>query len=306
MLDNSVVSYAERGGYGKSSWRGNCSGRLIKDCLGQFRPKVFVDAMCGSNTSGDVVRELNGEGANIEYHGLDLHSGFNAVRDSIAEKIGGKRADWIFLHPPYASMVLYSGSVWGTAPHPEDLSHSATYEEFLMKMRLVMQNAYDALRAGARYSILIGDLRKSGEYTSIQADLQMMAPGKLDSIIIKTQHNCVSDRKNYANSNFTRISHEYLLTFRQDRLMVGFLDTSLAVSRRLGVLSKANWKATIHNAFRKLGEVKASLGELYAAIEETAPDTTMTRPNWKARIRAELQSHFRPIEKGVWALPKNK
>lgn len=300
MLTNSVVSYPDRGNYGKSSYRGNCSGRLIKDCLLQFSPKVFVDPMKGSDTSGDVVRELNGQGANIEYHGFDLHSGFNAVRDSIAEKIGGNRANWIFLHPPYSSMLLYSGFMWGTKPHPEDLSHSASYEEFLMKMRLVMQNAYDALSHGGRFSLLVGDIRKNGEYTTLQADLKPLAPGKLESMIIKTQHNCVSDRQTYSGE-IIRIAHEYLLTFRQDRLIVGFLDASLNTSRQLGMLSKANWKATIYHALQKLGG-KASLSELYAAIEETSPDKTKPRKNWQARIRCELQRHFKPVEKGVWAL----
>lgn len=170
-----------------------------------------------------------------------------------------------------------------------------------MKMRLVLQNAYDALSSGSRYSVLIGDLRKSGNYTSIQADLQMIAPGKLDSIIIKTQHNCESSRKTYGGENFTKIAHEYLLTFRQDRLIVGFLDASLDVSRRLGRLSKANWKATIYHALRRIGG-KASLSELYAVIEETAADKTKTRPNWKARIRCELQRHFTPVERGIWAI----
>lgn len=87
---NSILSYEDRGNYGKSNWRGNCSGRLIKDLLEFYKPKCYVDAFKGSGTSDDVVKELNEQGANIEYFGLDLHSGFNAITDSIADKIGGE------------------------------------------------------------------------------------------------------------------------------------------------------------------------------------------------------------------------
>ena len=43
----SIVSYKERGPYGKSSYRGNCTGYIIKDLIEQFypksKPKKFVE-----------------------------------------------------------------------------------------------------------------------------------------------------------------------------------------------------------------------------------------------------------------------
>jgi len=35
----SVVSYPDRGPYGKSDYRGNCSGYLIKELLEHYKPK---------------------------------------------------------------------------------------------------------------------------------------------------------------------------------------------------------------------------------------------------------------------------
>ena len=81
---NSIVSYENRGNYGKSNYRGNCSGRIVKDMLEHYRPAVFADPMIGSGTSGDVVEELRREGAAIEFHGFDLHSGFNILKDSLS------------------------------------------------------------------------------------------------------------------------------------------------------------------------------------------------------------------------------
>ena len=69
----SILSFPERGPWGKSSWRGNCSGHVYKSLFEQLRPGTFVDPMVGSGTSVEVAREMG-----IQAFGLDLHSGFNA------------------------------------------------------------------------------------------------------------------------------------------------------------------------------------------------------------------------------------
>lgn len=300
---NSIVSYPNRGNYGASNWRGNCSGHLVKQMLEFYRPSVFADTTLGSGTSADVVAEMNNEGAQIEFFGLDLHNGFNLLKDSLSDRIGGKRADYVFIHPPYHSVIKYSGrgNQWGTEIHPDDLSHCPSYENFLSKMTIALRNIYDALSSNGSYSVLIGDLRRNGEYISIQSDLLQLAPGKLDGIIIKAQHNCVSDRKQYARQNFIPIAHEFLLNFRRDRVVFGMIDSTLEVSRKLEMLSRANWSAVISAALNKLGG-QASLPEIYETIEADAPQTVEKRPNWQARVRGTLQTHFRNIERGVWAV----
>lgn len=43
----SIVSYKDRGPYGDSFYRGNCTGHIIKDLIQQFypgsKPKKFVE-----------------------------------------------------------------------------------------------------------------------------------------------------------------------------------------------------------------------------------------------------------------------
>lgn len=298
---NSIVSYPNRGNYGKSNWRGNCCGHLIKDMLKFYQPRVFVDPTLGGGTSFDVVEEMKSEGSSIEFYGLDLHNGFNLLKDSLSQRIGGSRADYVFFHPPYHSVIQYSASIWGTEIHPDDLSVCPTYEDFLTKMTVALRNIYESLNSKGSYSILIGDLRKQGEYLSIQSDLLQLAPGKLDGIIIKEQHNCVSSRKNYANQHFIPITHEYLLNFRKERLIFGMIDTTLEVSRKLEMLSRANWCAVIRTALTKLGGA-APLQQIYQVIEEDAPKTVQPRKNWQARVRCELQRHFQSVGRGIWSL----
>jgi hypothetical protein len=300
-MKSSILSFQNRGNYGSAKYRGNCSGHIVRELLEWFRPNVFVDPSCGSNTSGDVVADLRNKGAQIEYFGLDLHSGFNLLKDSLSARIGGQRCDFAFFHPSYWDLVKYSETVWSNEAHPDDLSNSPTYEGFLEKLLVSIQNIYDCLKENGNLSILIGDIRKAGSYYSPQADLLQIAPGKLTGISIKEQFNCFSDRTPYARKSFVPIMHEYILHFTKEKRVFGMLDATLEVSRKLEKLSRANWSATIRTALNRLGG-KAHLSDIYAVIEETAPDKIATRRHWKSRIRCELQRHFRPVERGLWAL----
>lgn len=44
---SSIASYFARGKYGNNSWRGNCSGLLIKDLLEHYKPDTFGDLAVG-------------------------------------------------------------------------------------------------------------------------------------------------------------------------------------------------------------------------------------------------------------------
>ena len=76
MLTGSVVSYKERGPFGRNSYRGNTTGYLVRDLIETFNPRVLVDPAKGSDTTGDVVRALNSQGYRISYFGYDLSAGF--------------------------------------------------------------------------------------------------------------------------------------------------------------------------------------------------------------------------------------
>lgn len=51
---NSIVNYSSRGPYGNSSYRGNCTGYIIKDLITQFyptsKPQKFVEIFSGGGT----------------------------------------------------------------------------------------------------------------------------------------------------------------------------------------------------------------------------------------------------------------
>ena len=88
-LHGSILSFPDRGPWGNSRYRGNCSGYVYKRVFEHLRPRVFTDPMVGSGTSVEVAREMG-----IEAYGLDLHSGFNILKTSILEAVGKPSDPW--------------------------------------------------------------------------------------------------------------------------------------------------------------------------------------------------------------------
>ena len=142
----SVMSFPERGNYGKSNWRGNTSGYVIKELIQHFDPKIFVDACEGSGTSADVCKEMG-----VHYVGLDLYKGQDFTRDSILSALP-RPADICFTHPPYHSLIKYSGSVYGDKELEGDTSHCVTPEEFISKSQVMLLNQREATKEGGIYT----------------------------------------------------------------------------------------------------------------------------------------------------------
>lgn len=292
----SVFSAPERGPWGDSRWRGNCSGHLIRELVEHFQPKLFVDITEGSGTSRDVCHDLG-----IEYVGLDLHTGFDATGMSVIDQLP-RPADVSFSHLPYGPMVDYTSV--GTWESPDlkskDLSKCSD-DEFLELAQVLLENQRLATEQGGRYCTLIGDLRKNGTYRSYQADfIAMMPKTELESVVIKTQHNCVSDRRQYSG-RFIPIQHEYLLIWK--RSYKTMFQITLEKVSQLQATADWTWRNLVRMALIHLGG-KASLEELYALIGEM-PEAAARRSSnnhWDAKIRQVLQRHFCPVERGVWSL----
>lgn len=298
-MTSSIFSFPDRGKWGKGSWRGNCSGHVYKALFEQLKPSIFVDPMVGGGTSTDVAMEMG-----IEAYGLDLHSGFNVLRDSILEAVG-KPADLVVSHAPYGGMVLYSGAVWGEKPHPDDLSRCRDDDDFHEKLHLALMNQREATKGGGHYGTIIGDWRRNGVYTSYQAEcIARMPKGELAAVLIKAQFNCVSDSKAYAGMKLPRILHEYIVLWNKPKqIMSALADLSMLARQQQSRLS-STWKVIVRSVMVSLGGT-ADLSAIYAKVSENAPDKLTANHNWQAKIRQVLNQHldeFNPVERGVWKL----
>lgn len=293
---HSVVSYPNRGNYGRNDWRGNTSGYIIKDLIEHFTPKLFVDACEGSGTSKDVCKEMG-----IEYVGLDLYKGQDFTKDSILTQLP-RHADICFTHPPYHSMIQYSGTVYGNEIIPGDTSHCVSPEEFISKSQVMLMNQREATKEGGVYCTLIGDQRGGslgkGNFRSYQSDfISMMPKDELLSVVVKLQHNCMSDKRMYSGS-FIPCMHEYLLIWKKQAKSL--FAVSLDIAKELQSRVATTWRNAIRVVMMKLKEAK--LETIYAEVERVAANLITNNPNWKAKIRQLLQKHFINVQRGVWSV----
>jgi len=287
----SIWSFPDRGPWGDSKWRGNCSGHVIRELLQFFRPKKFVEVFAGSGTGRDVAKYL---GIDNSVH-LDLRpefGGWNALMDEIPSGM-----DFCFSHPPYADMVVYTGEVWGN-PNPYDLSRCQSYDEFIHKLNLVNEKIYNALTKGGRHAILIGDFKQKGKMYSIQKDMAWF--GDLEYHIIKDQHNTVSERKSYGG-RFIPTTHEHLLIFKKNEIWFMAVKVTQTIDSDIRTRTIATWRDLVQGALQELGG-KARLSDIYDVLKDTKK--AKQNQNWQAKIRQTLQlnGNFKPVERGVWAL----
>lgn len=288
----SIISYPERGKWGDSSYRGNCSGHVIKDLIQHFypnsKPKKFVEVFSGGGTGLDVAKDL---GITNSVH-LDLNTGWNALKDEIPYG-----SDFVFSHPPYWDIIRYEtqrGSY-----DPDDLSNVMSYEEFIQKLDKVNAKIYQSLLNGGRHAFLVGDVRKKGRYYSIIKDMTWF--GDLESHIIKTQHNTESGNKRYANNNFIPIVHEHLLVFKKNEVWAVQLKRTFTQTFDLRQFKNITWRDLVQGAIEWLGG-QARLQEIYNVLEGSYK--AEGNRHWKEKIRQTLQLHenFIAVDRGIWKI----
>lgn len=291
MFNASVCSYPSRGHWGNNKYRGNCSGFIVKDFIESFmrnKNGLVADPSVGGGTSEDVAKELG-----VRFKGTDLHRGFNLLTDDFKTHLG-EEAHLVWWHPPYWDMLQYSGKEWGE-PNKWDMSRM-DLPQFVESLELAVMNIHDACEKGGHYGILMGNLRRDGNYYNLSSLVERIAPGKLVDEIIKMQYNCVSDRRDYSG-RLIRIAHEKLLVFRRDKApsLVFLMETH----RRAMNMVATTWKAAVR---RVLQGKTMKLDEIYSSMEPFAQHRQNN--HWQAKVRQVLQDErfFNRVETGVYAL----
>lgn len=204
----SVHAIEGRGPYGDPSYRGNCSGLLIRDLIRFYRPERVLDPMEGSGTCGDVCRSLG-----IPYEGRDLRHGFDATRKADFKGLG--RFDFIWMHPPYFQMVKYNPG------DPRCLSSKPAVADFIAAFRMVLRNCRDVLVDGGKLAILIGDGKHEGKYLGLPFRVMNAAAAETFWLaapeIIRFGHGATSSRRSYSGSFIPRV-HDVCLILESGRV----------------------------------------------------------------------------------------
>lgn len=165
---------------------------------------------------------------------------------------------------------------------------------------LAMMNIHDATEQGGHYGILMGNMRKDGRYYNLSSMVERMAAGRLVDEIIKIQHNCVSDSRQYGGK-LVRIAHEKLLVFKKEiQTALYFLAKAM---NRVEAVTAVTWKAAVRRVLQAADGRNMGLTEIYGEMEPYAAARAENR-NWQAKVRQVLQDErfFLRVGKGIYAL----
>lgn len=293
-----VMSYPDRGKGGNNKYRGNCAPQVIEDLIRFYKPEMICDYMVGGGTTFDAAKACN-----IPCFGYDLNRGFDLMNMDIPE-----RSQFTFWHPPYWDIVLYSDVMYkaqdiqnqyGFDPRQFDLSRIPSWEKFVEAMNYACLKQFAALEKGGRMAVLMGDIKKKGKLYSMLAEIAK--PGTLEQIIIKTQHNCVSDRQSYSG-RFIPITHEYIMVVKKDEPLIFPVMLTRSVQLDIRDMNGSTWRDVLMAVMEK-NKGSWTLPELYKELE--GHKKAKRNQNWQAKVRQTLQYNphlFRHEGRGQWAL----
>lgn len=301
--DSTILSFPDRGSWGSSSYRGNCSGWIQAFLIWKYKVEKFAELFAGSGTGYDVCKDMQ-----VDYIGADLNPtpvrpgilNVNAITDDVPDEFYG--ADMVFMHPPYSELIKipYAGSMY---PDPtKNLAKSdlgqMPWDLFIKTLNEIIMKYYASMESGSRMSILMGDIRRNG-FHSMLTDI--VKAGELEQIIIKAQHNCVSNGRTYQNRNFVPIVHEYIMVLK--KIAPYIIDFKLPQKYELDIRDSktATWKDVVYAVLKKIGR-EATLEEIYKEVKDYAKCKTDNNNFWQAKIRQTLQASnlFIHIDSGVW------
>ena len=132
---------------------------------------------------------------------------------------------------------------------------------------------------------------------------ELVKPGTLENVVIKTQHNCFSDNMQYSGK-FIPIVHEYLLLLQKDNVLYYQMLQTRKCETDIRDMHGTTWRDIVADAMEDFNGA-AELERIYQKVGEHR--RTSTQPYWKEKVRQTLQYHknlFISPQRGVWSLLK--
>lgn len=309
--DSTVLSFPNRGPWGDSKYRGNCSGWIPAYFINKFNVKNMAEIFAGSGTTYDVCKDMG-----INYIGIDLNPNplrdgiisMDILDDSIELPDGFYNADMVFLHPPYPSIhdVRYANNMWlDTAGVSKRDIQNMSWEKGMDAVNHAVLRGYNALPAGAYEVVLVGEIRSRGSYRSMMQNLAI--PGVLHQTFVKLQHNTVSGRKSYSNmrGDFALTEHEMIAVIKKPSgYEIAYI---IPKTYRLDIRDSqmATWKDVVIAAIRNLGRKQFSNQMIYESLR--GHKKAQSNENWQAKVRQTLQKltmsgFLEDTGRGEWAV----
>lgn len=291
---DTILSFPNRGPWGDSKYRGNCSGWIPAFFINKYKVRRLAEVFAGSGTTYDVCKDMG-----VQYVGIDLNPNpprdkivsMDILDDTIELPDGFYDADMVFLHPPYPSIndVRYAGHMWKDTDGKGVLRdiQEMSFEDGMQGVNHALLRAYNAMPAGSYEVCLVGEIRSKGQYRSMMQNLTI--PGILHQTFIKLQHNTVSGHRTYSysgNSDFALTGHEMIAVIKKPS---GY-ELSFIMPKRYAMdirdSKMATWKDVVMSVIRNINGIITN-DTIYKALELHAK--AAANVNWKAKVRQTLQ-----------------
>ena len=168
-------------------------------------------------------------------------------------------------------------------------------------MNYCVMKQFCALEKGGRMAVLVGDIKKKGRLLSML--FAMTKPGTIENVIIKTQHNCVSDHRTYSGS-FIPIVHEYLLLLRKDSPLQYPLLMTYQMHGDIRNMPGATWRDILADAMESFQNA-VCLEQIYDQVGSY--QRAQHQQYWRDKVRQTLYCYpaiFTSPRRGMWMLKK--
>lgn len=229
-------------------YHGNCIPQILTQLLTRYtrRDEVILDLFLGSGTSAIEAAHLERQAIGVELkpdmaeyvrskleeqgkadravviHGDSADAERTGVEiDAALKRFGKHKAQFLFLHPPYADIIRFSEA-------DKDLSNAPSTEAFLDMFSHVCEVGFEHLEPGRFAGLVIGDKYADGEWIPLGfycMERMNRAGFKTKSIIVK---NISGNEKAKGRMNnlwryrallggFYVFRHEYVMLFQKPK-----------------------------------------------------------------------------------------
>lgn len=317
--NGTVLSFEDRGPWGKSSYNGNFSGWIPASLIYRYNAGSVSEIFAGSGTTAEVCEDLK-----IPYVGIDLNCQCNQINcnilpmnildDSRDLPDGFYTADLQILHPPYPTIqhVHYSNAMWKDTEGVASADiQEMNWEDGMRAINKSVLRGYAAMPAGSYQAVVVGDIRRKVNGKSIFRSMltDLAIPGEMVQLLVKMQHNTVSGRNNSYHGNqkrnFFLIEHEFIVVIKKPSgyEFAYVLPKKYATDIR-DLLTTATWKDVVYSVLKSLGR-EASLEEIYSEVD--GHKKAQNNSHWEAKVRQVLQQLAQSgmainTSRGRWAL----
>lgn len=289
---DTVLSFPNRGPWGDSRYRGNCSGWIPAYFIYKYHAGNVAEVFAGSGTTYDVCRDMG-----VRYTGIDLNPNpprdgiisMDILDDTVELPDGFYDADMVFLHPPYPSIhdVRYANNMWKDTDGTRALRdiQEMPWEEGMRSVNHAVLRAFNAMPPGSYEVCLVGEIRSKGQYRSMMQNLAI--PGILHQTFVKLQHNTVSRNRIYSGrNNYALTGHEMIAVIKKPS---GY-ELTYVMPKRYSMdirdCAMATWKDVVMGVIWNMkGEITNE--SVYSAVE--GHKRAATNVDWKAKVRQTLQ-----------------